>query len=62
MSRLSEISERLEAITRQLGEKGDGDAAPTDEQIAALTSEAADLAAEAVEEVNRRLRQNPGDG
>ena len=62
MSRLAEISERLEAITRQLGEKGEGDSAPTDEQVAALTAEAADLAAEAVEEVNRRLRQSPGDG
>ena len=62
VSRLAEISERLEAITRQLGEKGEGDSAPTDEQIAALTAEAADLAAEAVEEVNRRLRQSPGDG
>ena len=62
MSRLAEISERLEAITHQLGEKGEGDTAPTDEQVAALTAEAADLAAEAVEEVNRRLRQSPGDG
>ena len=60
MSRLTEISERLEEITRRLGEKGDG--APGDEQVAALTSEAADLAAEAVEEVNRRVRQSPGDG
>jgi hypothetical protein len=62
VSRLSEISERLEAITRQLGEKDEGGTAPTDEQVAALTAEAADLAAEAVEEVNRRLRQSPGDG
>ena len=62
MSRLSEISERLEAITRQLGEKGEGETPPSDEQVAALTAEAADLAAEAVEEVNRRLRQSPGDG
>ena len=62
MSRLSEISERLEAITRRLGEKHEGETAPTDEQVAALTAEAADLAAEAVEEVNRRLRQSPGDG
>jgi hypothetical protein len=62
VSRLSEISERLEAITRQLGEKDEGETAPTDEQVAALTAEAADLAAEAVEEVNRRLRQSPGDG
>ena len=60
MSRLAEISERLELITRQLGEKGE--TAPSDEQVAALTAEAADLAAEAVEEVNRRLRQSPGDG
>jgi len=61
MSRLAEISERLELITRQLGEKGEG-STPTDDQVAALTAEAADLAAEAVEEVNRRLRQSPGDG
>lgn len=61
MSRLTEISERLEEITRLLGERGD--ASPEeDERIAALTAEAADLAAEAVEEVNRRLRQSPGDG
>jgi hypothetical protein len=60
VSRLSEISERLELITRQLGDKSEG--APSDEQVAALTAEAADLAAEAVEEVNRRLRQSPGDG
>jgi hypothetical protein len=60
VSRLNEISERLEEITRRLGEKGDG--AAGDEQVAELTAEAADLAAEAVEEVNRRLRQSPGDG
>jgi len=57
MSRLAEISERLEAITSELG----GSAAD-DERAAALTAEAADLAAEAVEEVNRRLRESPGDG
>ena len=61
MSRLSEISERLEAITRQLAEKSEG-STPSDEQVAALTAEAADLSAEAVEEVNSSLRQSPGDG
>ena len=59
MSRLAQISERLEEITRRLGEQGD---AADDEQVVQLTAEAADLAAEAVEEVNKRLRPSPGDG
>jgi hypothetical protein len=60
MNRLREITERLEQITRELAE---GD--PSEERAGALTQEAADLASEAVEEVNRRLREaaeEPGNG
>ena len=62
MSRLQEITERLQAITREL-EGGE----PGEEQAGELTREAADLAAEVVEEVNRRLREaaaerDPGSG
>lgn len=52
MTRLEQITERLEAITAALG-----DDETDDERAAELTREAADLAAEAVEEVNRRLRE-----
>jgi hypothetical protein len=51
MSRLREITERLEAITRELGD-GDVD----DERAGDLTREAAELTAEAVEETNRLMR------
>jgi hypothetical protein len=52
VSRLSEISERLTAIAREL-EGGDA----TDARAAELAHEAADLSAEAVEETNRRIRE-----
>jgi len=51
MSRLAEISERLQAIATELGAEG-GD----DERAAELAREAADLSQEAVEESNRRIR------
>ena len=52
MNRLREISERLNAIARELeGEEAD------DARAAALANEAAELAAEAVEEANRRIRE-----
>jgi hypothetical protein len=54
-ARLIEISGRLEQITAELS----GDAG--EERAEDLTKEAAELAAEAVEEVNRRLREGlPG--
>ncbi len=56
MNRLAEITERLEAITAALGDADTGD-----EQAAELTREAADLTAEAVEEVNRRLGDESGE-
>jgi hypothetical protein len=57
-ARLVEISGRLEQITAELS--GDAD----EERAEDLTKEAAELAAEAVEEVNRRLREGlpGGDG
>jgi hypothetical protein len=51
-ARLRKISERLRQITAEL-EGGDVD----DERAAQLGSEAADLAAEAVEEANREARR-----
>jgi hypothetical protein len=52
VSRLREISERLNAIARELeGEVAD------DARAAALAQEAAELSAEAVEEANRRIRE-----
>jgi hypothetical protein len=52
MNRLREISERLNAIARELeGEETD------DARAAALAQEAAELSAEAVEEANRRIRE-----
>ena len=52
MSRLREITARLEEIRRELE-----DGNPSDGRAGELTEEAADLAAEAVEQVNRRLRE-----
>jgi hypothetical protein len=52
VSRLREISERLTAIAAEL----EGDDAD-DSRAAALTHEAAELSAEAVEEANRRIRE-----
>lgn len=52
MSRLREISTRLEAIATELG----GEEA-SDERAAELAREAAELSAEAVEEANRRVRE-----
>jgi uncharacterized membrane-anchored protein len=54
--RLREITERLDAITREL-RTGEID----DEGAAALTSEAAELAAEAAEETNRLIREAEPD-
>jgi hypothetical protein len=52
VSRLAEISERLQAIAAEL--EGEG---PIDDQRAAeLAREAAELSGEAVEEANRRIR------
>jgi hypothetical protein len=52
LSRLREISERLEAIARELdGEQAD------DARAAELAHEAAELTTEAVEEANRRIRE-----
>ena len=52
MTRLREISERLQAIADELeGEDGGG------ERAAELAREAAELSAEAVEETNRRIRE-----
>lgn len=52
MNRLREISERLNAIARELeGKEAD------DGRAAALAQEAAELSAEAVEEANRRIRE-----
>jgi hypothetical protein len=56
VSRLAEITERLEEITAALSDPGTGD-----ERAAELTREAADLAAEAVEEVNRKLGDEAGE-
>jgi hypothetical protein len=53
VSRLAEIAERLRAIASELdgGEAGDARAAE-------LANEAAELSAEAVEEANRRIRED----
>src|SRR3954447_13003944 len=52
VNRLREISERLNAIARELeGEEAE------DGRAAALAQEAAELSAEAVEEANRRIRE-----
>ena len=55
--RLTEITARLEQITAALAAEETGD-----ERAGELTGEAADLAAEAVEEVNRALRQTSEEG
>jgi small-conductance mechanosensitive channel len=53
VSRLREISERLNAIARELeGEQTD------DARAAELAREAAELSAEAVEQANRRIRED----
>jgi hypothetical protein len=51
VSRLREISERLQAIAAELA-----DEATDDERAAELAREGAELSAEAVEEANRRIR------
>jgi hypothetical protein len=51
MSRLAEISARLQAIADELGGEG-----ADDERAAELAREAAELSQEAVEEANRRKR------
>jgi hypothetical protein len=53
MSRLGEISDRLQVIAAELG----GAEALDDERAAELAREAAELSAEAVEEANRRMRE-----
>jgi len=53
VNRLREISERLGAIARELGAGELGD-----ERAAELANEAAELSAEAVEEANRRIRED----
>ena len=52
MTRLREISERLQAIARELESEEAGD-----ERAGELAREAAELSAEAVEEANRRTRE-----
>jgi small-conductance mechanosensitive channel len=52
VNRLREISERLNAIARELESEEADDA-----RAAALAQEAAELSAEAVEEANRRIRE-----
>lgn len=52
MSRLRQISERLEAIADELDRQEAGE-----ESTAALVHEASELSAEAVEEANRRSRE-----
>jgi hypothetical protein len=52
VTRLSEITTRLEEITRELGSEE-----TDDDRAGELTREAAMLAAEASEEVSRSLRQ-----
>ncbi len=56
MSRLEEISARLEQITAELS-----DPEIDDERAGELSKEAAALAAEASEEVNRALRDASSD-
>jgi hypothetical protein len=52
MNRLREISERLNAIARELEGEGIDDA-----RAGELAHEAAELSTEAVEETNRRIRE-----
>ncbi len=52
MSRLREISERLQAIAGELKSEEVGD-----ERAGELAREAAELSSEAVEEANRRARE-----
>jgi hypothetical protein len=56
LSRLEEIAARLEQITAELS-----DAEIDDERAGELSKEAAVLAAEASEEVNRALREASSD-
>jgi exonuclease VII small subunit len=56
MSRLEQITARLEAITSELIDPG-----VDDDRAAELTKEAAELTAEATQEVNRALREAPPD-
>lgn len=56
MSRLDEITERLQAITVELGVPE-----VDDERSAQLTREAAELSAEASQEVERALREASED-
>jgi hypothetical protein len=56
MSRLREISERLNAIAAELEGTNTDDAG-----AAELAHEAAELSAEAVEETNRRIREREAD-
>jgi hypothetical protein len=56
VSRLEQITARLEAITGELA-----DPEVDDDRAATLTKEAAELAAEATQEVNRALREAPPD-
>jgi len=56
LSRLEEIAARLEQITAELSDPGIDDA-----RAGELSKEAAGLAAEASEEVNRALREASSD-
>ena len=56
MSRLEQITERLQAITTELGEPE-----LDDERAARLTREAAELSSEASQEVDRALRESSED-
>ena len=56
MSRLEQITERLLAITTELGEPE-----LEDERAAQLTREAAELSSEASQEVDRALREASED-
>jgi hypothetical protein len=57
MSRLEQITERLRAITVELGEPE-----LDDDRSAQLTREAAELSSEASQEVERALREASEDG
>jgi hypothetical protein len=57
VSRLEQITERLRAITVELGEPE-----LEDDRSAQLTREAAELSSEASQEVERALREAPEDG
>ncbi len=56
MTRLEQITDRLRQITAELSDPEVGD-----ERAGELTKEAAELAAEASEEVNRALREASSD-